>query len=332
LPRIDAALVLARQARRDALEGSVEDAIENWRHAVTYAIQDGRTDDAGGWLYAIRAVNARYRPPTLSIDDEHLLAQALPRSTSGRLIRRASPPEADARRAALDSQPTAAIRSGRRWLADSITTGNWVDEQQAAELLGDLYAGHNAPDHATACYQWAGEDKKLVKLAEASGDHRLPTVPPSWGPWWRQDANLAAIAAQEDLLEDDIAGRLLPTLTELVVRGRAGELVDNAREALTLQATKTACALAGRGTALDAQALLDLFVGDVARTESEYRYHDEEHVQACLSIAAHHSELAWPALIRVFDLAEVGTPDALSALTNTFVLKLLRDALCVKIK
>jgi hypothetical protein len=325
LPRTDAALVLAAQARRDALDGSVEEALEHWRQAVGHAIHEGRTDDAGGWLYAIRAVNARYGPWTTRIDEEHLLAQALPKTNSGRLIRRVSDPETDARRAALDGHPIEAVRAARRWLADSIVLGDWVDEEAAAELLGDLYADNAEPERAAACYQWAGETTKLTKLAAAVGDRLLPPAPVGFGPWWQQATSLAGVAEQHDLLDDDTAGRMLRTLLDLVARGRAGELIDSPTQSLTLQAAKTACMLAGRSTSGDAQELLDLFAGDVARAENQYKYHDKEHVQACQAIALHHKELIWPALVRIFDLAEVDTHDALNSLRGSLVLELLRE-------
>jgi hypothetical protein len=68
------------------------------------------------------------------------------------------------------------------------------------------------------------------------------------------------------------------SLIDLVARGRAGELTDNPTHILTLQATKTACVLAGRGTGDDAQALLDLLAADVARDENHHQPHDKEHV------------------------------------------------------
>lgn len=325
LPRPHAALVLAAQARRDALDGSPDEALEHWRQAVGHAIHEGRTDDAGGWLYAIRAVNARYGPWTSRIDEEHLLAQALPKTSSGRLIRRVRDPEADARRAALDGRPVEAIRAARRWLADSIVIGDWVDEQAAAELVGDLYASNAEPGRAAACYQWAGETKKLTELAAAVGDRLPPPSPVGAGPWWQQSTSLAGVAAQHDLLDDDTAGRLLYALLDVVARGRSGELIDSPTHNLTLQATKTACVLSGRGTRSDAQALLDLFAGDVARDENQYQHHDEQHVQACKAIAVHHEELIWPALVRIFDLAEVGTHDALSTLRDPVIIDLLRE-------
>lgn len=325
LPRTHAALVLAAQARRHALDGSADEALEHWRQAVGHAIHEGRTNDAGGWLYAIRAVNARYGPWTSRIDDEHLLAQALPKTSSGRLIRRVRDPETDARRAALDGRSTEAIRAARRWLADSIVIGDWGDEQSAAELLGDMYASNAEPERAAACYQWAGKTKKLTALAAAVGDRLLPPSPVGAGPWWQQTTSLASVAAQHDLLDDDTAARLLNTLLDLVARGRAGELIDSPTGNLTLQATKTVFVLAGRGTSDDAQALLDLFAGDVARAENRYYPHDDQHVQACQAIIVHHKELIWPALVRIFDLAEAGTHHALNMLSGRCVLDLLQE-------
>src|ERR1039457_2064486 len=197
--------------------------------------------------------------------------------------------------------------------------------EEAAELLGDMYAGNAEPERAAACYQWVGETKKVIELAAVVGDRLLPPAYVGSGSWWQQETSLAGVAEQHDLLDDDAAGRLLSTLLDLVAHGRAGELTDSPAQNLTLQAAKTACMLAGRGTSDDAQALIDQFADDVARTETQYKYHDKQHVQACEAIALHHNELVWPALVRIFDLAEVGTHDALAALRGRLVLELLRE-------
>lgn len=325
LPRHHAALVLSGQARRDALEGSAPEAIEHWRQAVAHAIHDGHPDDAGGWLYAIRAVNMRYGPWTDHLDEEHMLAQALPKTGTGRLIRRVRDAETDARRAALDGRPIEAIRAARRWLADSIVTGDWVGEGAAAELLGDLYASHRETGRAAACYLWAGKTKKVTELATTVGDYRLPVSPIGIGPWWQQCASLACLATQHDLIDDEAAAQVLATLLDLVARSRAGELVDSPMHSLNIQATKTACVFAARGTSGDAKAVLDMFATDVARAENQYKHHDDEHVGACQTIITHHEELAGPALARIFDLAQVGTHKALEALRSDVVLDLLRE-------
>lgn len=325
LPRHHAALVLATQARREALDGSAAEAIEFWRHAVGHAIHEGHTDNAAGWLYAIRATNIRYARRISSMDEEHLLAQALPKTGHGQLVRRVRNPEADARRAALNDDTGRAIVAARRWLADCIVTGSWAEEEAAARLLGDLYARNAEPIRATSCYRWSGNTKKAVELADNVGDLPLHRRPVLSGPWWQQTASLAVIAAQQDLLDDDTAGKLLSALLDQIRRGRAGELIEDPTRSLTLQATKTVCALGGRGSSDDARALLDLFAADVARAENQYQCHDEQHVQACQAIITQHPELTLLALERIIDLAEVGTHKALNALHTPCVIDLLRD-------
>ncbi|MFI5541920.1 hypothetical protein ACIA5H_36700 [Nocardia sp. NPDC051900] len=324
LPEKSAALILAAHARREALDGSAEEAIEHWRQAVASAIHGGHTDDAGGWLYAIQAVKARYGPWTVGGDDYHSLAQALPTASSGRLIRRVRDPEADARRAALANNPREAIVAARRWLADSIVVGDWVDENTATELLGDLYADNTELARAACCYQRAGAIEKLRALIDTAGDRLLPMVSPvGSGPWWQQKAALVQISAQQDLLDDDTVVLLVKALLELVGRGRNGELTDDPGDSLTVQATKTLCVLAGRGDAVDAKGLLDILADDVPRSANHYRYHDSEHVRACISILVHHPEMAWHALKRVFDLAEAGTDAALDVLHQPRVIDAL---------
>ncbi|MEU0558775.1 hypothetical protein [Dactylosporangium sp. NPDC006015] len=325
IPRHHAAMVLAAQGRRDVLDGSAEEAIEHWRQAVEQAIHDGRTDDAAGWLYAIRAVSTLYGPWTNRLDDEHMLAQALPKTGSSRLIRRTRDPATDARRAALADRPIEALRAARRWLADCIVTGDWAEENAAAELLGDLYAANQEPDRAARCYQWAGERKKATELASNVGDRILARAPIGSGPWWQQSASLAIAAAQHDVIDDATAAALLRDLIDLVTRGRAGELVDNPGRMFTEQAMKTLLIFANRGTSTDAQGVLDLFAADVHRAADFYLPHDKEHARACLAIFDHHADLAWPALIRLFDLADAGAREALKALYHPAVQDLLAE-------
>lgn len=318
LRRPAAAAALGAEARRNALEGSVDVALEHWRQAVANALQEGLTDDASDWLYAIRALNVRYGPITDQLDEEHRLAQALPPAAAG-ILRRARNPEHDARRHMLNGKRPEAIRATRRWLADSIAIGSWTSEDEAVELLGDLYA-QSEPERAALCYQWAGRTEKLVELARSVGDRRLPIEGDTDRPWWSRAATLALVATQEDLLEDDTAQQHHWAVTDLVTQGRAGELLEGPLgQPLTVQAAKTACRLAARGTSEDAQALLDLFARDVARQPKTHRFHDREHVDACLSIAVYHPALAYAGLTRLLDLAEAGVDDALSALPTRFV-------------
>src|SRR5205823_2276349 len=124
----------------------------------------------------------------------------------------------------------------------------------------------------------------------------------------------------------DVAAALLTDLLDIAARARAGETIDGPTRSLTTQATKTACLFSARGSSGDAKSLLDMLADGVRRQENQYQQHDQEHVQACVEIATHHPDLAYVALARLFDLAEVGTHDALEMLHEPQVLNTLREA------
>jgi hypothetical protein len=324
LTRPEAALTLAAEARRNADQAAPSDAMMNWRRAIQEAIHDGNTNDASGWLYSVRGVRIRYRYFDPSLNDEHYLAQGLPTSGSGSALTRTRDHETQAYREAAENRATAAINAARRWLADSITLSDWVDEASAVELLGDLYARNAEPQRAALCYQWSDEVKKLEQLVQNAGDIALPIRSIDHGPWWIRRAAVRLIALQEDLLDDDTAAAYLRKLTDTIRSSHKGELTDPLGN-LRLAALKTACALAGRGTTDDALALLDELESDVEREPNHYRFHDKEHVEACLRIAQAHPTLTDTTLARIFALAGVDCHDALTALSREQVLGLLRE-------
>lgn len=324
LPRTSAALVLAAEARRNAQEGLPDEAEEHWRLAVAYALQDGRTEDANRWLYALRDLKVRYGPWSDRLDEEHHLARALPRTTADRIVSRRRDFEVHARRAALDGRPIEATLSTLWWLTDSIVYGDWNSESGAFELLGGLYAENGEPELAAICLQRAGKKKELVELAGTTGDRRLPALATSEGPWWQLQATLALLAAQHDLIPDDEASELIDQLIDLTARGRAGELTENPARALTDQATRTLLATAHCGTADQAATALATFDSDALRPAGGYFPHDKEHTQACRFIAAEHSSAAALALERLVALAEVGVDDAQHALSAPDVVRQLR--------
>jgi len=323
VPGRTAALISAREARRCALEGRVEEASEAWRDAVHDAIHAGLHDDAANWLYAIRALNVQYGPWTVDLDDEHRLAQAMRTTSSSRILDRTRDPGEAAMSALVRGKPIEALLSARRWLIDSCVTGSWASESDAAEVLGDIYATNREPALAAALYQRVGAWKKATELANRVGDLLLPTTPWAAEPWWVVHAQAAQVTAQEDLLDAHTAGRLLDELLDLARRGRAGELTDGPTGSLTLQAAKSACALAPRGTAQQAQKVLDLLDGDVAREKNHYFHTDKEHAAACVGIALAHPTLAHTSLTRLMDLASFDAQPAQKELVQDEVLALM---------
>ncbi|MFC9394595.1 hypothetical protein ACFTWS_15765 [Streptomyces sp. NPDC057027] len=324
VPGRHAALIKSREARRYCLEGRPEEAVEAWREAVRDAIHAGFAEDAADWLYAIRAVNVQYGPLTAEIDDEHRLAQALRTTGASRVLDRVRDPKEQAMSSLVRDNRSEAVLSTRAWLTDSAVTGSWAHEIEAADLLGDLYAGNGEASLAATYYQRAGKPKKLAELAKAAGDTLLPLGALRGEPWWVLHARIGLVAAQTDLIQDERAAELLDGVTDLAARGLAGELVESPTQSLTIQAVRTACALASRGTEAQAAHLLDLLASEVPREPGHHRFSDDDHAIACVDIASTHENLAGDALTRLFELAGHGVQKASSLITEDTVLQLLR--------
>jgi hypothetical protein len=207
-----------------------------------------------------------------------------------------------------------------------VVIGSWANEQDALSFLGDLYQDNSEPLLAASYFQSAGQDKKLRDLAEKVDDLRLPIGSLKGAPWWTLNARAAVISAQADLLDDLIASALLTDLTDLAVRGRAGELTDAPNHSLTLQATRSACALAHRGTPEQARAVLEMLGPDVSREPNHYRHTDEAHSTACADIAVAHPSLTMTAMTRLLDLAAYDVQSALKLIASGRMLAILKTS------
>jgi hypothetical protein len=226
--------------------------------------------------------------------------------------------------AVVSRRPREAVLEARRWLADAVVTGSWADEEEALAFLGDLYRDNREPLLAASYYQRAGDSEKLLELASQVGDLQLPVGSLKGAPWWTLNARAALISEQADLLDDRTAQVLLTELTDLAIRSRAGELADSPSRKLALQATKSACVLASRGTPEQALAVLDLLASDVNREPNHYSHTDNEHAAACAAIAATHPALAMAAVTRLLDLASHDVQSALKLAATSNALDFLQ--------
>lgn len=321
-----ASLVSAREARRCCLEGRVEEAQENWRDAIQDAIHCGLMENAAQWLYAIRALNVRYGPWTIDLDDEHRLAQALRRDGGGNLINRVRDSREQAMSSLARGKPIEAVISSRRWLADSVVSGAWASECEALEFLGDLYRGNREVGESAKLYRRAGAAKKIEELTADAKDAKLPIgALEAAEPWWVLHAQATIISAQEDLLDDEECTAFIDRLLELLANARAGKLADSPTRALLLQATRTLCDIVHRGTLNQANETLDALAPELQRPAGGYRHTDEAHASMCVRLAESRRETAMPALSRLFDLAKLGTHKALELIADDQVLQMLMD-------
>lgn len=325
IPKRHAALVKAREARQHALSATVTSAEDYWRGAINDGIHDNLAEDAAYWLFAIRRLKATYGPWSFGPDEEFRRAQALRLTPGEHLLPRYRNAREHALTEVVAQRANSAIVAARLWLTDSVVTGHWADEAQALELLADLYAENAEPDRAALLYQRCGGTKKLKNLIKNIGDRRLAVGPVGSAhiPWWELRARTQILTEQSDLLDDMAAATRLSEFTDLARRGRSGELTEDPQRTLTLEATKCACALAARGTAEQAQEVLDMLKPDVDREPNHYRHSDPAHAKACVAIAITHHDLAFSALERLLDLADNDTYDALKELERSDVLALL---------
>ncbi|MCD2155821.1 Lsr2 family protein [Rhodococcus cerastii] len=324
------ALVHAREARRRSLnppavaaKSLVRKVEKNWRDAVYVGVQAGLLEDAAWWLYSMRRLKLAYGLVAFGPDEEHRSAQSLRITPDQRLLPRYRNVRENALNEIVRKPAFAAMVATRRWLIDSVVSAHWAEEGQAWELLGDLYEKNSQLDRAADCYVRAGSAKKLTNLIEVAGDHLLPVGSLEGGPWWELRALCQILGGQVDLLDDKVASARLSELMELVRRGRAGKLLQDLQQSLSLEATKSVCALAGRGTVEQAKEMLYLLQADVPRKPHHYQYSDAAHASACVAIATAHPELALAAMERLLDLAENDTYDALMALNTADTLALL---------
>lgn len=325
IPKRHAALVKAREARRNALSAAVSSARDYWRSAINDGIHDDLAEDAASWLFAIRRLRAAYGPWIFGPDEEFRSAQALRLTPGDRLLPRYSNARELALTEVVAKRANSAIVATRRWLTDSIVAAHWADEAQALELLADLYAENSEPNRAALYYQRSGGTKKLTSLIEKIGDQRLDAgpVPDAPAPWWELRARTLILSQQSDLLDDITAATRLDEAIELARRGRSGELTEDPQRTLTLEVTKCACALAARGTMEQATAVLHMLQSDVKRQPNHFRHSDPAHAKACVAIATTHPGLAYAALKRLLDLADNDTYDALVELNQSVVLVML---------
>ncbi|MFD9367481.1 hypothetical protein ACFWA6_07190 [Streptomyces sp. NPDC060020] len=242
--------------------------------------------------------------------DEHRLARALRTTGSGQLLERARSPWEHALSALVRDKPREAVLSAQRRLVDTVITGDWTGELEAAEFLADRYRASGERDLATVLYQRAGKHKALKELAAADSDTVLPLGELSNVPWWIARARAAQLEAQEDVVSDTEAVACLDDLRDLARQTFSGEIADSPQHSVCHQAVRSACALAPRGTPAQARDVLTTMA-----TAAE--------AKTCLTICQAQPELALEAATKPFDLTSNGADDAAELLADEHMTALL---------
>ena len=290
-----AALVIARSARHLTLTPSPQAAVARWRDAIERACMAQLNDDAADWLYALRAVRIENSLVDSDINELHRHAQALRASGNGTIL-----PEAySAHERGLDDMRDQrwpdAFEELQHYLWRAVIVASWVDEIQAHELLGDLFAHTGRGFDAVSHYIAAGKGKKLEVLVETLLDQpialpiELMTPRPS-----ERTAAFEFAAKCSDLIVDDDARQWCAAAYR--------EIKEHPQPASFgspdpwLAAFSAFGKLAELSREEDAREFLEISNGLLLREPNKYRFSDEAQIFALIGIGRAHVELSVAAL------------------------------------
>jgi hypothetical protein len=238
-----AALVMARYGRWLARKADPEPAEDAYWPAVDHATTAKLWGEAAEALRSLATLHIRFWFQKSDFAEPLLRARTVAREGEARYLPRRYDPRAAALEAwHKDSMPDA-HQALSRYLWEARVCGHLAAELDVHELLGDLYVATATPDTfvarigaAVGHYITAGEAKKArahaAEAAELGVAFDVTAALASPIPWERA-AGLAVVAAQADVVPDEL---LEPTLRAVLAatagmpQSRLGSQVD--REAL----------------------------------------------------------------------------------------------------
>lgn len=280
-------LVSARYARHCALTQRFEEAEALWDEATGAASVMGRWNDAERWTYSRRAFRARWRPFT---SDE-----LLPTQTALRELGPARPiitSDDDAYEQALEDLRRRKLRpaaiSAQRALRDAVAASDWVAEERARGVLGEILRESDEPEEAARHLVRSGNTAGLTELAKSLPSTFVDvTADLSATNYWFVGSAYNFLAAQADLIPDDTIDVIASHITRDIAELEAGTLID-LRFVSTSRHGGALRALAGiahRLSTEDATLALAYFTEQPPVEANQYRYHDADEATAVARIA-----------------------------------------------
>ena len=287
------ALVQARYARHLALGQRSAEADAAWDEASGNACLAERWTDAARWTFSRRAFRGRWRPFT----SDELLPIQIALSANGPdptvLTRDADALEYAAGRLADDKLRPAAI-AAQRALRDAVTLSDWEGERRARRLLADVLRASGERQMAAEHLVRAGAVTALKQLAaEETVEFLDVTSLLIAKPWWIAGACYHLIAAQADLVPDDIVPLIAEHGIADLTAAEKGTLVDLPTFAGSRYLGAIA-ALAGVSERLSnehAEKAFEFFERLPPVGLNESRHQDEHEAQTVAGILTTHPDL-----------------------------------------
>lgn len=294
-PPAVAALVIARSARHLTLVPSPQAAVARWRDAIERACMAQLNDDAADWLYALRAVRIENSLLGPDINDLHRHAQALRSAGNGTILPEAYSAHERGLNDLRDQKWPDAFEELQRYLWRAVVGASWVDELEAHELLGDLFAQTGRGFEAVQHYIAAGSGTKLEAFAEVLREQAVgfPIELLTRRPWERTAAFEFATKCSELIVDDDARKWCSAAFQEIKEHPQPAAFGSPDPWLAAFAAFGQLAELSSKN---DAREFLAISKELLPRGPGKYRRSDEAQVFALIGIARAHVDLRTEAL------------------------------------
>lgn len=292
-------LILARNARYNALASNLETATTRYLDAIERSTDERMYGDANSWLYALRTVRSHSLSFAGDINDSHRLAQATETQGVERTLA-ANNARARAMRAFLNRDWPDALEASRRYLWHSVVTASWTEEFEANELLGDIFAETDHPLDAARHYIRAGHREKAEKLGASLAKGGLDLSIGILGePYWERAAAYKLVVQASDLLTETSAKEWASAALDDAIANNAESYP---KKIVGTDAFEAFSALSDIASEVDSDRFIQFAAQLISRKPDSYQITDEAHIQALMRIAKNNIKLRKAALQQVLEL------------------------------
>ncbi|WP_027587315.1 hypothetical protein [Acidipropionibacterium thoenii] len=307
-------LVTARYARDLALHQRFSEADLAWDEASAAASLARQWGEASTWVLSRRAFRSHWNPFT-SNDLLPMQTALQQMGTSTPLIPNAEHAYEDALASLSDQKLRSAAISAQRALRDAITTGDWAGENRARRALAAILIESDEPVRAARHLARAGATKAIEALGASHPLEFINIVEDLDEPnYWTVGTTYRLLAAQADLIPDDLIGAITTHLVDELTAAETGTRTD-LRSFTTSRYNNAIKLLAGIADRLQAPAadeVLHHFEKQPPVEPNHYRYHDEDEATTVAKIANTHPQLTTRAIAHLVTLLGRSQPSRTS--------------------
>jgi hypothetical protein len=220
IPPGPAAVVHARAGRAHAAAGEPDHAIDSWRRAVIAALPDFGGDAREAFQSLTQVVDSHGR---WFVPDLERISQAVPNRRM--FLGAAYDPAVVALDDLRGGRAQSAFRNARRCVWEARLSGHLYDEGWALTVFADVMKATDRPAPELAIRVAAGDGKNAAAVATTISDWVDLRDELHYGPPWVVAAAAQALAAEADLVPDDVLDLIVGRLLDLAATAATAPLI-----------------------------------------------------------------------------------------------------------